>query len=668
MDGGTMMSNLKKWKVKQDYGAKTDELAKELGVSRLLARVLMNRGIDTKEKGELFLHPEKFRYCDPYLLPDMDKAAARIIRAVTAKEKIVVYGDYDADGITATSLLLTTLQELGADVDYYIPDRFTEGYGLNLSALEMLADKGTDLVITVDCGVKSVDDIKAMQGRMDFVVTDHHLPGDELPEAVAVVDAHRSDSQYPCPELAGVGIAFKLCQVLWQELKNEPLGDRGLELVALGTVADAVPLTGENRRIVSQGMKAMEHTNIVGLKALSDVAGCTGKTIDTTSVGFYLAPRINAAGRLKSATLGVELLTCQDEAKAAMLAAELNSINDERRKLKMDMQLEAEEQLKKVDIDNTRVLVVVGENWHQGVLGLVASSIETTYYRPAIVIGVSDGMGKGSCRSIPGFNLYEALENCQEVLEQFGGHEMAAGLTIRPENVPKFKELLEIEAKRQMEPEQFIPFYELDAEVSPLDITMEMAEELALVQPCGMKNESPLFGFRNARGAYATLKGTENNHLQFSVVDENRRAVTAMAFHMGDQFKRIDSERLDLVYEAKINEWNDLRQLQCIVKSLDAPLADEVPVQVERDFLKGLYLFLRECNDADKNVYDDAAWLSVRMRLAGKPATAEAVEQGLRIFSELGLVTIGEDGLCSLVVGTGKMNLEDSPTYRKLNK
>lgn len=668
MGGGTMMSNLKKWKVKQDYGAKTDELAKELGVSRLLARVLMNRGIDTKEKGELFLHPEKFRYCDPYLLPDMDKAAARIIRAVTAKEKIVVYGDYDADGITATSLLLTTLQELGADVDYYIPDRFTEGYGLNLSALEMLADKGTDLVVTVDCGVKSVDDIKAMQGRMEFVVTDHHLPGDELPEAVAVVDAHRSDSQYPCPELAGVGIAFKLCQVLWQELKNEPLGNRGIELVALGTVADAVPLTGENRRIVSQGMKAMEHTNIVGLKALSDVAGCTGKTIDTTSVGFYLAPRINAAGRLKSATLGVELLTCQDEAKAAMLAAELNSINDERRKLKMDMQLEAEEQLRKVDIDNTRVLVVVGENWHQGVLGLVASSIETTYYRPAIVIGISDGMGKGSCRSIPGFNLYEALENCQEVLEQFGGHEMAAGLTIRPENVPKFKELLEKEAKRQMEPEQFIPFYELDAEVSPLDITMKMAEELALVQPCGMKNESPLFGYRNVRGAYATLKGPENNHLQFSVVDENRRAVTAMAFHMGDQFKRIDSERLDLVYEAKINEWNDLRQLQCIVKSLDTPLSDEVPVQVERDFLKGLYLFLRECNDADKNVYDDAAWLSVRMRLAGKPATAEAVALGLRIFSELGLVNIGADGLCSLVVGTGKMNLEDSPTYRKLNK
>lgn len=660
------MTMLKKWKVKDEFGDKAETLAKDLGVSRLLAGILINRGIDTKEKGDLFLHPEKIEYCDPYLLPDMDLAAERIVRAIKDQEKIVIYGDYDADGITATSLLLRVLRQLGGQVDYYIPNRFSEGYGLNPAALDMLADKGTQLIITVDCGVKSVEDIRNIKDRLDVVVTDHHLPGDELPPAIAVVDAHRTDSGYPCPELAGVGVAFKLCQVLWQKIKNEPLGNRGIELAALGTVADAVPLTGENRRIVSTGLKIMENTSILGIRALIEVSGSAGKAITSTTVGFYLAPRINAAGRLKSAELGVELLTCEDEARAAVLAAELNTINDERRKLKDDMQLEAEDQLAQMDVDNTRVLVVVGENWHQGVLGLVASSIETKYYRPVIVISVSEGMGKGSCRSIPGFNLYEALENCEEVLEQFGGHEGAAGLTVRPENIPRLRELLEKEARRQMVPEQFIPFFELDQEISPLEITMEMAEELNLLQPCGMKNEGPLFGCRGVRGALASNFGTDNRHTRFSVVDGPNRSVGAVAFNMSVSPERIDSQPLDMVYELNINEWNGDRQLQCLIRSLDTPLADEGTVTVDRDFLKELYLFLRECSEAGKRVLEDAAWLSMRMRLSGRQASAQAVANGLKIFTELGLLVIDEAGSCALVAGTGKMNLQDSATFRQL--
>jgi len=662
------MTMLRKWKVKEKFDDRAVSLAAELGTSSLLAGILLSRGIDTKDKGELFLHPEKIQYCDPYLLPDMKLAVDRIINAILVGERITVYGDYDADGITATSLLLTILKDLGATVDYYIPDRFSEGYGLNQAALEMLADRGTKLIITVDCGVKSVTEIAAMAGRMDVVVTDHHLPGEELPAAVAVVDAHRKDSKYPCPELAGVGVAFKLCQVLWRQMKNEPLGDRGIELVALGTVADAVPLIGENRRIVSAGLKAMEKTSILGIKALVDVAGCTGKAIDSTSVGFYLAPRINAAGRLKSASLGVELLTCTDEVTASKLADELNAINDERRKLKDDMQLEAEEQLKNVDIDNTRVLVVVGDNWHQGVLGLVASSLETKYYRPVIVISISEGIGKGSCRSIAGFNLYEALDNCQSVLVQFGGHEGAAGLTIRQENIPKFKKLLEQEAKRQMTSEQYIPFYELDQEISPLEMTMDMAEELSLLQPCGMKNESPLFGCRGVRGAYASCMGAENRHLRFSIVDGANRSVGAVAFNMGECVAKVDAQPLDIVYEVNINEWNGDKKLQCMIKSLDKPLGNEEMVALDRDFLKELYLFLRDCRDKNKPVYDDASWLSVRMRLNGKHSSAETVEQGLKVFQELGLLNIGDGGLCQLVDGTGKMNLEDSPTYQERHK
>ncbi|MBO5588202.1 MAG: single-stranded-DNA-specific exonuclease RecJ, partial [Anaerovibrio sp.] len=441
---------LKKWRIKPYSGEKTAELAAELGISQLLAGALINRGIDTKEKGEIFLHPERFEYCDPYLLPDMDKAIKRIADAIEKKESIAIYGDYDCDGITATSLLMITFKELGVKVDYYIPDRLTEGYGLHAEAMEKLVDRGIELLITVDCGVKSVEEIKAVAGRMDVIVTDHHLPGDELPQAVAVVDAHRKDSRYPCPELAGVGIAFKLCQALWQKIKGEPLNDRGLELVALGTVADAVPLTNENRRIVSLGLKAIENSDMVGVKALLEAAGCLGKPVTSMVVGFMLAPRINAAGRLSSATLGVDLLTAVDSTKADAIALELNGINEERKKLKDDMQLEAEEQLKGVDVDNTRVLVVAGENWHHGVIGLTAAGLDSKYYKPTIVISLKDGIGKGSARSIEGFNLYEALENCKDVLVQFGGHEGAAGLTIKEENIPEFRRLMEIEAKRQM--------------------------------------------------------------------------------------------------------------------------------------------------------------------------------------------------------------------------
>ena len=657
---------MKKWRIKPYSGEKAAELAAGLGISQLLAGALINRGIDTREQGDLFLHPEKIPYCDPYMLPDMDKAVNRIIRALEEQEHIAIYGDYDCDGITATSLLMTTFKALGTEVDYYIPDRLTEGYGLHAEAMEKLVAKGVQLLITVDCGIKSVEEIKSVAGRMDVVITDHHLPGTELPEAVAVVDAHRKDSLYPCPELAGVGIAFKLCQALWQTIKGEPLKDRGIELVALGTVADAVPLTNENRRIVSTGLKAIENSAMAGIKALLEVAGCLGKPVTSTVIGFMLAPRINAAGRLRSASLGVELLNAQDAARAEAIALELNDINEERKKLKDDMQLEAEEQLKAVDIENTRVLVVAGENWHHGVIGLTAAGLDTKYYRPTIVISLQDGIGKGSARSIEGFNLYEALENCREVLEQFGGHEGAAGLTIKEENIPEFKRRMEEEAKRQLTAEQYIPFYELEQVISPLEVTMEMVEELAMLEPCGMKNDSPLFGCRGVRAAYASYMGAENRHMRFSITDGSSY-VRAVAFNMNGDLDKINSQPQDLVYELGINEWEGNRSLQCIIRSMEPPLMDEKPIVVDRDFLKELYLFIKGCHDNSRSVYNDYSWLAVRMRIMGLQAEAEAVKHGLLIFQELGILTVDDEGQCHLVEGTGKMNLQDSATFCRLN-
>ncbi|ORU00276.1 Single-stranded-DNA-specific exonuclease RecJ [Anaerovibrio sp. JC8] len=657
---------LKKWRMKPYSGEKTARLAAELGISQLLAGALINRGIETREKGEIFLHPERFEYCDPFLLPDMDKAVKRIVKAIDNKERISIYGDYDCDGITATSLLMITFKDLGVDVDYYIPDRLTEGYGLHTEAMEKLAAKGINLLITVDCGIKSVEEIKAVAGRMDVIVTDHHLPGEELPEAVAVVDAHRRDSQYPCPELAGVGIAFKLCQALWQEIKGEPLNDRGIELVALGTVADAVPLVNENRRIVSVGQKAIESSRLPGMRALLESVNPSGKPVNSGLVGYWLAPRINAAGRLSDASLGVELLTCTDETRAAELAETLNGINNERKQLKDDMQLEAEEQLKSVDIDNAKVLVVAGEDWHHGVIGLMATGLVNKYYKPAIAISLKDGIGKGSARSIDGFNLYEALENCKDVLVQFGGHEAAAGLTIKEEDIPEFRRRMEKEAMRQLTAEQFIPFYELEQEISPLEITMEMVEELALLEPCGTKNESPLFGYRGARGAYASYVGDLNQHIRFSITDGNRYA-RAIAFHMNEDLDVINSQPLDLVYTFNINEYMGTRYLQCVVQSMDHPLEDERPISVDREFLKDLYLFLKQCRDDKKPVLEDAPWLAMRMRRDGRQSEAQAVEQGLKIFQELGLLEVDADGVCHLVEGTGKMNLQDSPTFCRLN-
>lgn len=654
------------WNVKKCDLQKATALASETGVSPLLAGVMLNRGIDTKEKAEEFLHPEKANYYDAYLLPDMAKAVNRIRKAIDAKEQIVVYGDYDADGITATTVLLKTLKKLGALADYYIPNRFTEGYGINSKALEKLHNQGISLVITVDCGIKSAAELAAMAGKMDFIVTDHHLPGNELPPAVAVIDAHRQDSVYPCNELAGVGIAFKLCQALCQEIKGQPYHDEALEIVALGTVADAVPLVDENRKIVSAGLKRMPSTSCVGLKALIEMTGLAGKDIDSTAVGFILAPRINVAGRLESARLSVELLLCQDEEKAIQMAEKLNELNNTRKELKKQIQEAAEEQLANVDMDNARVIVVAGQNWHHGVLGLVASSLQEKYYLPTVVISIKDGVGKGSCRSIAGFNLFEALGNCQQHLLQFGGHAMAAGLTVEEKQIPKLREALTKETMRQMSPEQFIPSFNIDMEVSPGDMTMPMVEELAMLEPCGMANESPLFACRSIKGVKGELKGTDANHLKFSVADKGH-LVDAIAFNMPEMLDKVMSKTFDMVYAIGINEWRDMRNLQCIVRCLEEPVPLQQHMQANREFLKGIYGFLLAVDKAGKKISSDLAWVAMQARGQGCRATIEDVQSALQIFLELGLLVDCGNGYLQLNKNSGTMKLKDSPTYRKLN-
>ena len=656
----------KLWNIKKYDARQGAALASAAGVSHLLAGIMINRGIDTAEKAQVFLHPEKSPYHDPYLLPDMAKAVKRIRQAIANHEQIAVYGDYDADGITATTIMLKNLQELGAWADYYIPDRFTEGYGVNLAALEQLYSQGISLVITVDCGIKSLEEIKAMEGRMDIIVTDHHLPGDELPEAVAVVDAHRQDSVYPCPELAGVGIAFKLCQALWQEIKGVENRDQWLEIVALGTVADAVPLVGENRKIVSQGLKRMPRTSCIGLQALMDITGLTGKNVDSTAVGFVLGPRINVAGRLKSARLSVELLLAEKKELAEEIAGQLNSLNDTRKELKNQIQEMAEEQLAAMDMDNAKVIVVAGEDWHHGVLGLVASALQEKYYLPTVVISMKDGIGKGSCRSIPGYNLFEALTNSQEHLVQFGGHAMAAGLTVKAEEIDNLRQALTQEARRQMHARDFIPGYNIDMEISPAEMTMEMVEELGMLEPCGMANESPIFACRGLRGANAELKGTDARHLKFSVADGGR-LVDAIGFNMPEMLPRVSRGAFDMVYSAGINEWRDIRKLQCTVKSLDMPVPEIRSVTINRDFLKNVYGFLLSMQRQGKKISSDSNWIAMEATLQGYCATEENMADALQVFKELGFLQETGPDYMELNTKAGRMELANSPTYCRLN-
>lgn len=653
------------WNIKECNKIKAQHLADELKISPLLAGILLNRGIEDANEAQEFLHPEQRPYYDPFLLPDMDRAVKRIRAAVEAREKIVIYGDYDADGITATTILLRTLQELGAWADYYIPNRFTEGYGINLKALKELAAQGTSLIITVDCGIKSVSELREMQDVLDFVVTDHHLPGDELPPAVAVVDAHRADSEYPCADLAGVGVAFKLSQALYQVMKRQPAEDQGLAIAALGTVADAVPLVDENRRIVAEGLKQLRSTTLVGLQALIEVAGLKSDSINSMAIGFCLAPRINVAGRLKSARLSVELLMAEDKETAMKLAQELNELNIERKALKEQIQAMAEEQLRAMDMDNARVLVVAGEGWHHGVLGLVASSLQEKYYLPTVVISITNGMGKGSCRSIKGYNLFEALSHSEEALEQFGGHEMAAGLTVKAENIDKLRELLTREAERQLEPWQFIPSYDIDMEISPTDITLEMVQELELLEPCGMKNESPLFACRHLAARNVNYM-KDGKHLKFFVASGDT-TVETVAFNMEAFHSRVARGGFDMVYDAGINTWWGEPTLQCKAKSLEAPVPNLHHVQVDREFMRQIYIFLRNRLHDGHRLREDIPWLAMLARTEGCTALEENIRDAVQVLLELGLLFKTADGYWNLNTTVGKMNLQDSPTFARLN-
>ena len=548
----------------------------------MLAQVLYSRGQDTPEKARAFLEGGDHALHNPFLMHGMADAVARIRAAIKRDELIAVYGDFDADGVTSTVLLTQTLRGLGGRVRPYIPNRVDEGYGLNTNALDQLKEEGARLVVTVDCGIRSVDEVAYGQRiGLDMIVTDHHSVGEELPDALALIDPKidarlraedGAESGYPEDMLAGVGVAYKLADALLRveeaqtgrrpDFKLEDL----LDLVALGTVADLAPLDRlENRQLVRRGLQVLNRAQRAGVYELTQVAGVEPGRIDTTTIGFMLAPRINAAGRLGSAMIAYDLLMA-DQPEASALAVQLQELNEQRQLLTLETVEIARERALGDAAGEVPLIFDAGPDYLSGIVGLVAGRLCEEFYRPAVVIELGDDESRGSCRSIPGFDITQALDECADLLVRHGGHSQAAGFTVRNENIPHLRERLTDIAARRLGGQDLRPELIIDADVSLGDLTMELVDALKKLEPTGAGNRPPLLRARGLRVVGARRVGRDSKHLRLSVSD-GVRTMDGIAFKQGDWADR-KLDQVDVVFHLEVNEWNGTRKLQLNIQDL----------------------------------------------------------------------------------------------------
>ncbi len=549
-------------------------LTREMRLHPITARLLVNRGLADPDTADAFLRPDLKRLHDPFGLPDMDKAARRIADAISKKETLFVHGDYDVDGVTSTALYVRTLQALGAKVLYRVPHRKNDGYDLKSGAIDWAHGQGASLIITSDCGIQAREAVAyANSLGMTVIVTDHHEPGDVLPPAYAVVNPHRHDSTYPFPNLAGVGVAFKTMQAvvrLVQPAHEAAYLQKFLDLVACGTVADVMPLLDENRIFAKFGLQHLAHTRKVGLRALLQGARIdTSKPLTAESVGFGIAPRINAVGRLDDAALALDLLLTTDPEEANRLVQCLNDFNVERQTAQKRILSEACALLAGRDLVDVRVLVVASPGWNSGVVGIVAGKLVDAYHRPAIVIGIDDTetRGKGSARSIPGFDMFQGIQHCKELLESCGGHEMAAGLSLTLDQLDAFDERINAYALETLTEEDLIPRLSHDGVIDPSEITIPLLEEWDQLAPFGQANPEPRFASERMLICEALRMGKDLSHLKMRLRADAMDPTEAVAWGQGDWTERIGpGDYLDILYAPQINSWNGRRSLQFILK------------------------------------------------------------------------------------------------------
>ena len=556
----------RRWQLRADASAlpSAHKLADSLNISPFLARILCQRGYDTFAKASVFLESRLSSLPDPDLLPDMDKACRRLQKALLSGEKITVHGDYDVDGISGCALLVEVLRTFGGNVSYHIPLRLKDGYGLSADAIRQSAQDGCRLIVTVDCGISARAEAQLAQDLgVDLIVTDHHQPGHELPVAVALVNPHLDSNRFPYPDLAGVGVAFFMLIALRKRLRqsdyfshgNEPDLRHSLDLVALGTIADIAPLTGVNRILVTAGLNLLEKRPRPGIAALKSVAGVT--SVNSGVVGFRLAPRLNAAGRLEDAALGVQLLLGEKGAALEPVAQQLDHFNQERQALEKKVLDEAIELIEQ-DKSQCSSIVLASPAWHSGVIGIVASRLVERYHRPTFLIALENGIGKGSGRSIKGYDLYRALQECGDLLDGYGGHTMAAGLTVKEESLAAFAQRFEAVAQARLTDDMYQPTSEYDHECS-LDLwSVKLVQELAALEPFGVGNPHPVFVSRGCRVNNCSL--VAEKHLKFFVAQKDV-TLPAIAFGSAERFAECFG-LLDILYRPQINHWRGNTQVQ----------------------------------------------------------------------------------------------------------
>ena len=556
----------KKWQIYQVNEDEIKELQEKYKINKLLATILSNRGIIEEEQIKKFLQPKRSDFYDPYKMPDMEITVNRIIKAIENQEKTIIYGDYDVDGITSVTVLKSFLEERGLHVGVYIPNRLDEGYGLNKKAVEKIAKEGYTLMITVDCGISAIEEVKyANELGIETLITDHHEPGEEIPEALAVVDTKRKDNQYQCRNLAGVGVVFKLIQAISIRLRLEEKEYlKYLDIVCIGTISDIVPLTDENRVIVKLGIKLVQQTRNLGLRAILQTTGYN--KIDSIAISFGVAPRINACGRMGHQEEALNLFLSKDINEVNELTQKLNAYNKERQEIEKNIFAEAVELIKRDNLQGKNTITLMGKNWHHGVIGIVASKITEMYFKPSILLCEEDNLGKGSGRSIPGFDLYEALTKCQKSIDRFGGHAMAVGITIEKDKFEEFKNEFE-EIAKENHIEEILPILKIDSQISLDEINKEMVESLKELEPFGEENKTPLFLFKNLKiDSIRAL--TEGKHLKLTV-KENKNIVNAIGFNIGELANEYKiGDKVDIVGNLEINSFNGVDNIQINIKDV----------------------------------------------------------------------------------------------------
>lgn len=563
---------MKKWNIEESDILRQKKISDDLGVSPIVAQLLINRGLESIDQARIFLKGGISELYNPFLMEGMHEAVSRIKKAIASKETILIHGDYDVDGVTSIAVLMFTLRRLGMDPHYYIPDRITEGYGLSEGGVQEAINKRATLVITVDCGMSSYEEVKILkEHNIDTIITDHHEAPRALPLAYAIVNPHQQSCAYPDKNLSGVSVTFKLCEALCSEFNSKEAW-KHLDLVSLGTISDVAPLTGENRILVKEGLKLLKNgSSNKGVRALMEASGLKKKDPGSFEIGFILGPRINASGRIGSARHAVELLLTDDDKEASVLAKRLDEANRERKRIEGFTLKEAMSKVEReINFKDHKIIVLDNEDWHTGVIGIVASRISDRFYRPTILISIKDGVGRGSGRSIENFHLFDALMECGEILKECGGHKYACGLTILEKNLAAFKKTINEIANNVLRPEDLVPGLDIDMDIKLSSLDHKAIEEMAGLEPFGANNPQPVFCSKNLRLSRPP-RIIKNDHIKLYVTDGNKN-FEAIGFGLAKdsdiELSLKKSPEIDLAYTVSVNTWQGLNTIQLKIQDI----------------------------------------------------------------------------------------------------